>query len=107
VDGEIASTTPRTTASAASSAQLQRAKGTPVSAGSAQANAFTSASAVAAKTRCRPGRGRSASPGRPRAQNRARHLRTVSTQTPSRPAIAAFVVPSAAASTIRARSTSR
>src|SRR5919107_2411734 len=45
--------------------------------------------------------------GQPAAQNRARYLRTVSTQMPSRRAIAAFASPSAAASTIRARSTSR
>ncbi len=90
VEAEIDSTTPRVTASAASSAQLHRASGTPVSAGSSQASALTSASAVLGRCAAGPaGAGRPARPG-PRAQNRARHLRTVSSQTPSRRAIAAF-----------------
>jgi hypothetical protein len=67
VAAEMVLTTPRLTASAASSAALHRASGTPASAGSAQASALTSASAVAGKTRCRPGRGRSASPASPSA----------------------------------------
>jgi hypothetical protein len=53
VDGEIASTRPRSTASAASSAALRRDRGTPCSAGSAQASALTSASVVAGKMRLR------------------------------------------------------
>ena len=47
-------------------------------------------STVAGKTRRQPGRGRPANPAGPRAQNRARHLRAVSTQMPSRRAIAAL-----------------
>ena len=53
----------------------------------------------------RPGRGASASPSRPCSQYRRRHLRAVSWQIPSRPAIAEFAVPSAASSTIRTRMT--
>src|SRR3954447_24109905 len=65
VEGEMLSTTPRVTASAASSAVLHRDSGTPVSAGNWQASAFTSASAIVAKVRSRPGRGRSLDPGQP------------------------------------------
>ena len=83
------------------------ASGVPLSAGSSQASAFTSATTVAANARGRPGRGRSRSPSRPCSQNRRRHLRTVSSVTPRPRAIAAFAAPSAAANTIRARSTSR
>jgi len=47
----------------------------------------------------------SASPSRPCSQYRRRHLRAVSSQIPSRPAIAEFAAPPAASSTIRARMT--
>ncbi len=57
--------------------------------------------------RGRPERRRSASPCIPSAANRDRHLRTVSTVTRSRRAISAFAVPTEAANTIFARSTSR
>ena len=91
----------------ASSGQVQRANGVPLAAGSSQARAFTSATTRAGNMRGRPGRGASASPSRPCSQYRRRHLRAVSSQIPSRPAIAEFAVPPAASSTIRARITSR
>ena len=77
----------------------------PVSAGSSQASALTSA--TTGGERARPaGRGAVSKPGQARWQNRRRHLRTVSSQTPSRPAIARSVRRPRASSTIRARSTS-
>jgi hypothetical protein len=54
-----------------------------------------------------PGRGASASPARPRSANRDRHRITVGSLHPTRPAISTPGTPSAASSTIRARSTSR
>lgn len=55
----------------------------------------------------RPERAASFSPSRPRAANRPRHLRTVFTLTARSRAMAPLLRPSAAASTIRARSTAR
>ena len=93
--------------SAASSGPLQRASGTPVAAGSWQASATTAARSSALIRRGRPDRGRSLSPSSPRAANRPRHLRTVSTLTCRSAAIRALARPRAAASTICARSQSR
>jgi len=81
---------PRRAASPANSGQLHLASGTPLSVGNSQANALTSATTRAANRRGRPGRGRSARPSIPCSQNRRRHLRTVSTLTPSEREIAAF-----------------
>ena len=107
MDADTPGTMLRVTASAASSGHDHRDNGTPCSAGSSHANALTWAMVTASKTRGRPERGRSARPSRPRPANRDRHLRTVSTVIPSRRAITALGCPSAAANTIRARSTSR
>ena len=63
--------------------------------------------AVAGKRRDRPVRGRSPRPSNPYRQQRCRHLRPVSTDRPRVWAIAALDASSAAASAIRARSTSR
>src|SRR4029450_3933578 len=59
------------------------------------------------KRRGRPGRLRSPNPPSPSSTKRLRHFDTVLTATPSRPAIRMFCSPSAAASTILARSTPR
>jgi len=72
-----------------------------------QASALTCATCTGVKLRGRPDRGRSSSPGRRYAANRLRHLRTVSTAIASSAAIAMFERRCAAASTIRARTTSR
>ncbi len=77
-------------ASTASSGQLHLASGMSVSAGSSQANAFTSATWTALNRRGRPGPGRSVRPASRSPANRRRHLRTVSTCTPRSAAIAAF-----------------
>ncbi len=106
-DGEITLTRPWVTSSAASSGAVQRDSGTPVVAGSWQASAATAARSGALIRRGRPGRGRSFSPSSPRAANRPRHLRTVSTLIPRPAAIRALARPRAAASTICARSQSR
>src|SRR5215211_2362157 len=72
-------------------------------------------SSVLASTRCtvsssiargRPERGRSASPLRPARANCARHRLTVGSDRPSSPAMSVLLAPSAARSTIRARSAS-
>jgi len=105
VDAETAATMPLETAWRASSGQVQRASGVPLAVGSSQARALTSATTRPGNLRGRPGRGASASPSRPCSQYRRRHLRAVSWQIPSRPAIAEFAVPSAASSTIRTRMT--
>ena len=81
---------PRAASPAASSGQLQRASGTPVTAGSWQASAQTSARSSSLIRRGRPVRGRSDRPSNPRAVNRPRHLRTVSQVMPRRRAIAAL-----------------
>jgi hypothetical protein len=93
----------RAASSRASSGQLHRDSGTPVPAGSAHASAITSARSAAVNTGGRPLRGASFSPASLAAANRRRHLRTVSTCTPTLAAIAALVLPAAAASTICAR----
>ena len=93
--------------SASSSGPVQRDSGTPVAAGSWQASATTAARVSSLIRRGRPDRGRSASPSRPRAANRPRHLRTVSALTCRSAAIRALSRPRAAASTICARSRSR
>ena len=97
----------RAASSRASSGQLHLASGTPDSAGSAHASATASARSAAVNTGGRPLRGASFSPASRVAANRRRHLRTVSTCTPTCAAIAALVLPAAAASTIWARSRSR
>jgi hypothetical protein len=105
VDADTRSQIPRPMTSRASSGQLHRASAAPARAGSSQARALTSATTAAGKTRGLPLRGRSARPGRPSRQNRLRHLRTVSSVTANLRAVTALGSPSAAASTIRARST--
>src|SRR5215472_5702384 len=106
-EGEICRASPALVNSAASSGPLQRASGTPVAAGSWQASAITAARS-SALIRCgRPDRGRSLSPSRPRAANRPRHLRTVSTLMCRSAAMRALARPHAAASTICARRQSR
>ena len=82
LEAEISAVRPRLASPAASSGQLHRASGTPVAAGSWQASAQTSARSSALIRRGAPARGRSASPGSPRAANRARHLRAVSSVIP-------------------------
>ena len=93
--------------SASSSGPVQRDSGTPVAAGSWQASATTAARVSSLIRRGRPGRGRSASPSRPRPANRPRHLRAVSWLMPRSRAIRALSRPQAADSTIWARSRSR
>jgi hypothetical protein len=88
-DAETGPVRPRLASSAASSGPLQRDSGTPVAAGSWQASAQIAARSAALIRRGRPHRGASASPSRPRAANRARHLRAVSWVMPRRRAIAA------------------
>jgi len=107
LEAETGPVRPRLASSAASSGQLHRASGTPVAAGSWQASAHTSARSAALIRRGRPVRGRSFSPASPRPANLPRHLRTMSSLTPSPAAIAALGQPRAAASTIRARCRSR
>jgi len=106
-DGEIGQARPWAASSAASSGPVHRDSGTPVAAGSWQASATTAARSSALIRRGRPHRGKSLSPASPRAANRPRHLRTVSTLTPRPAAIWALARPRAAASTICARSQSR
>ena len=107
VDADTEAPMPRRAASDANSGQDHFASGVSLSPGRSHANAFTSATTEAANARGRPVRGKSRTPSRPCSQKRRRHLRTVSTVTARSRAIAAFAAPSAAASTIRARSTSR
>jgi hypothetical protein len=106
VDAETA-TWQRMASSRASSGQLHFDNATSASAGRAHASAMTSARSAALNTGGRPLRGASRRPGSRSAVNRARHFRTVSMHTPNLPAIAAFVLPEAAMSTIRARRWSR
>jgi len=107
VDGDGAGLTPLAAVFLASSGQVHRASGVPLSAGSSQARAFTPATTAAGNTRGRPALGASASPSRPFSQYRRRHLRAVSAQVPSLLAISLFPAPTAASSTIRARRTVR
>ena len=81
-DTEIGRGQARPVSSAASSGPVHRDSGTPVAAGSWQASATTAARSASLIRRGRPDRGRSLSPSRPRAANRPRHLRTVSTLIP-------------------------
>jgi hypothetical protein len=106
-DGEICAASPDLVISAASSGPVHRDSGTPVAAGNWQARLTTAARCSALIRRGRPHRGRSLSPSRPRAANRPRHLRTVSTLTCRSAAMRALARPRAAASTICARSQSR
>ncbi len=106
-DAETGPVRPRLASSAASSGPLHRDSGTPVAAGSWQARATTAARSAAVIRRGRPDRGKSFRPSRPRAANRPRHLRTVSTAMCRSAAIRALARPRAAASTICARSQSR
>ena len=99
--------TPSASNCRASSAVLQRESGTSRSTGSEHAHTVTRARSAGVYTGGRPDRGASPRPLRPFAANRARHLRTVSTQPPSSAAIAAFEAPSAASTTINARALSR
>jgi len=107
VDTDGAGTTPLAAAWRANSGQLQRTNGAPLAAGISHAKALTPATTRAGNTRGLPERGASAKPSMPCSQYRRRHLRTVSSQTPSRRAILQFANPSAASSTTRARTTSR
>jgi hypothetical protein len=93
--------------SASSSGPVHCDSGIPVAAGSWQASATTAARVSSLIRRGLPERGRSVSPARPRAANRPRHLRTVSTVTRRPAAILALSRPRAAASTIWARNRSR
>jgi hypothetical protein len=95
------------TAWAASSAELHRDSGTSRAAGGWQAIALTPATTGAGNDRGRPERGRSSSPARPASQNRLRHRLTTVTSASSRCAITVLRSPSAARSTILARSTSK
>ena len=67
----------------ASSGHVQRASGVPLAAGISHARALTPATTAAGNTRGLPERGASESPSRPFSQYRRRHLRAVSSQTPS------------------------
>jgi hypothetical protein len=107
VEAEMPTTTPASIASIASSKLDHRDSGIPRVAGSSQAIAVTCACCTGVNRRGRPGRCPSASPASPRATNRDRHLRTVSTHTARSAAMLVLVAPSAADSTIRARSTCR
>ena len=91
----------------ASSLLLHRDSGAPASAGPEHASALTCATTTGPNTGGRPLRGRSVRPARPCSAKRVRHLRAVSVQIPNLRAIIAFEVPTEAASTIRARITSR
>ena len=93
VDGEGAGTIPSAAALRASSGQVQRASGVPLSAGISHARALTPATTAAGNTRGLPGRGASESPFTPFSQYRRRHLRAVSSQVPGRLAISLFPAP--------------
>jgi hypothetical protein len=107
VEAEMSSTTPLSTASSARSAWLKRDRGTLRVAGSSQAIALTWACCARVNLGGRPGRSRSRNPASPAAAKRPRQVRTVSSQTPTRSAIAVLGQPRAASSTIVARTTWR
>jgi hypothetical protein len=107
VEAEIEPAMQRATISRASSGHDQRDSGVPVSAGSWQARALTSATCTGVKRRGRPHRLRSARAGMPPSAKRARQVRTVSRCAPVSRAIAALPRPRAACSTICARRRSR
>src|SRR6266540_6462345 len=93
----------------ASSRCVQRSRRSPsgVSVGRVQASAINFARVCGPCTSGRPGRGASRRPGSPSASKRRRHFFTVCSEQPTSLAILAAERPSAAASTIRARSTAR
>jgi hypothetical protein len=106
VDADTDTVSPSATAWAASSAELHRDNGTSRCAGGWQAIALTPATTGAESDRGRPDRGWSASPSRPASVNRLRHRPTTPTCTSNRSAMAVLGTPSAASSTILARTTS-
>lgn len=75
VEAETGVVMARAVTSRASSGHDQRDNGVPVSAGSWQAKALTSATCSAVNAGGRPVRSRSASPGKPRSANRPRQQR--------------------------------
>ncbi|OIK28466.1 hypothetical protein VT52_007445 [Streptomyces malaysiense] len=93
--------------SAASSGHDQRARGTPVSAGSWQTGALASATCTGVKRAGRPLRLRSARADSPPWANRPRQVRTVSMCSPVSRAMRALDRPRAACSTTWARTRSR
>src|SRR6185437_7270513 len=105
VDEEIDSTSPSLTAWAASSCELHLDKGTSRRSGGSQARALIPATTAEPKRRGRPDRGRSSKPASPSWQKRLRHFEATSTQTPHQRAMSTLRAPSAAKSTIWARTT--
>ena len=105
VEDEIALTSPSRTAWPASSAELHRDNGTWRCSGGSHANALIPATTSEPNRRGRPDRGRSANPASPCSQNRFRNREATSTHTPTCEAMSTFCTPSAANSTIRARTT--
>ena len=104
---ELAWASPALMISVAARGPVQRDSGTPVVAGTWQVASATTAARVSSLIRLgRPDRGRSFSPSSPRAANRPRHLRAVSTLTSRSRAMQALARPRAADSTICARSRS-
>lgn len=107
MEGLIAAAMPCAMACVASSADDHRATGSWLPAGVVQASALTRAPCTPVKVRGRPVRGGSSNPGKPVRANLLRDLRTVSRHMLTSVAILWLDRPAAAASTIRARSTSR
>src|ERR1700720_1990814 len=105
VAAEIAATTPRKINSRASSVQLHRDSGTPVVAGSSHANALISAFTEGGNTRGLPLLRASSKPFKRCSQNRLRQRCTTWGLVSQRAAISRFANPSAANSTILARTT--
>jgi len=104
VDADTGEQIPPVTTCRASSGQLHLASGTPEASGGWQASALTAAICTGVKVGGRPDRFASPSDAVPgAAHQRRRHLRTVSTHTPARAAIAVLDSPAAASNTIRAR----
>ena len=99
---------PPLTACPASSGHDHFDSGNPLSLGGVQANALTCATCTAVNTGGRPQRSASPSEDTPgAAHQRCRHLRAVSSHTPSDAAIRTLGCPSEAASTMPARSARR
>jgi hypothetical protein len=108
VVGEIDAQIPSVIACAANSAHDHRDSANPLSAGGLQAIALTRATWTGVNFGRRPDRFASPSDATPgAAHQRRRHLRTVSSQIPSRRAIWALASPAAATRTISARVTRR
>ena len=105
VAAEMNATTPRMISSRASSAQLQRDSGTPVVAGSSQANALISAFTEGGKDPGPSAPRASSRPFKRCSKNRFRQRCTTCGLVSSRAAISTFANPSAASSTILARTT--